>query len=161
MLSRLGGKGYAETLGGQRRLLREAWDIHGGTEVGTEGDSFFVVFETAPDAVAAALRAQRELASFIWPEAGEARVRMGIHTGSPTVHDGGYVGMAVHRAARIAAAAHGGQVVISSATAELVSGSLPRGVRLRDLGVHQLRDLIQPEHLFQLQGEGLQGDFAR
>ncbi len=159
LLSRL-GKGYADALDGQRRVLREAWGAHGGTEVGTEGDSFFVVFATAPDAVEAAVRAQRELASFAWPQAGRVRVRIGIHTGSPTVYDGGYVGMAVHRAARISAAAHGGQVVVSSTTAELVSESLPQGVRLRDLGVHQLRDLAQPQHLFQLQVDDLQDDFA-
>ena len=89
----------------------------GGVELGTEGDSFFVAFGTAPEAVAAAVQAQRELAGFDWPAGGRLRVRMGIHTGAPMVHDGGYVGMDVHRAARIAGAAHGGQVLVSEATA--------------------------------------------
>ncbi len=156
LLSRL-GSAYAEALDGQRKVLRKAWAAHGGTEMGTEGDSFFVVFPTAPDAVAAATQAQRELASYPWPGGERVRVRMGIHTGSPTVHDGGYVGMDVHRAARIAGAAHGGQVVVSSATAELVS--LGDDVRLRDLGSHRLKDIPAPEHLFQLAMEGLQTEF--
>ena len=131
LLLRLGST-YAEALDGQRRVLRKAWAEHGGVELGTEGDSFYVVFSTAPDVVAAAAQAQRELADYEWPAGEQVRVRMGIHTGNPTVHDGAYVGMDVHRAARIAGAAHGGQVVMSSATAELVGGQLPDEVALRD-----------------------------
>jgi class 3 adenylate cyclase len=97
-------------------VLRKAWAEQGGTELGTEGDSFFVVFPTAQGAVAAAVQAQGDLAAFEWPAGEQVRVRMGIHTGTPLVHDGGYVGMDVHRAARIAGSAHGGQVVVSSAT---------------------------------------------
>jgi len=158
LLSRL-GPSYVDALDGHREVLRTAWAGHGGTELGTEGDSFFVVFPTAEGAVAAATQAQRELAAFDWSGGEPVRVRMGIHTGTPTVHDGGYVGMDVHRAARIAGAAHGGQVVISSATAELVGGRLPERVDLRDLGNHRLKDIARPERLLQLAIEGLPGDF--
>nr|MBA2532170.1 adenylate/guanylate cyclase domain-containing protein [Nocardioidaceae bacterium] len=158
LLSRL-GPAYAKALDGQRHVLRTAWSAHGGTELGTEGDSFFVVFSTAEGAVAAATQAQRELANYPWPGGERVRVRVGMHTGTPTVHDGGYVGMDVHRAARVAGAAHGGQVVVSSATAELVTSCLPDGVGLRDLGRHQLKDIAQAEHILQLTIDGLQGDF--
>ncbi|MEJ7741248.1 MAG: adenylate/guanylate cyclase domain-containing protein [Nocardioidaceae bacterium] len=158
LLSRL-GPAYTEALDGQRQVLRTAWSAHGGTELGTEGDSFFVVFSTAEGAVAAATQAQRELVTFPWPGGERVRVRVGMHTGTPAVHDGGYVGMDVHRAARVAGAAHGGQVVVSSATAELVTSCLPDGVGLRDLGRHQLKDIAQAEHVFQLTIDGLQGDF--
>ena len=131
----------------------------GGVEMGTEGDSFFVVFSAAEDAVAAAVEAQRSLGAREWPEGEQVRVRMGIHTGSPRIHDDGYVGIDVHRAARIAAAAHGGQVVISDATAKLVARSLPAGVGLRDLGSHRLKDLNLPEHLHQLLIPGTPADF--
>ena len=160
LLSRL-GDAYAR---GARRPARGAAGglvgARGGAEMGTEGDSFFVVFPTAGDAVAAAVQAQRELAAQHWPAGERLRVRIGIHTGSPMVHGDGYVGMDVHRAARIAGAAHGGQVVISEATAHLLTGSLPDGVRLLDLGAHRLKDLAQPERLFQLAGPGLQARFA-
>lgn len=159
LLSRL-GPAYADALDGQRRVLRSASATHGGTEMGTEGDGFFVAFPTAPAAVAAATEAQRELAVYPWPQGERVRVRMGIHTGSPAVHEGGYVGMDVHRAARIAGAAHGGQVVLSNATAHLVTGGLPLGVALHDLGTHRLKDLPSPERLFQLRLPGLQAEFA-
>ena len=159
LLTRL-GTDYAEALDGQRQVLRAAWAAHGGTEMGTEGDSFFVVVplpQRRPSPRQS--QAQRGLAAYPWPGGEHVRVRMGIHTGSPSVHDDGYVGMDVHRAARIAGAAHGGQVVVSEATAHLVRGDLPDGVGLRDLGSHQLKDIPRPEHLFQLQIEGLQADF--
>jgi predicted ATPase/class 3 adenylate cyclase len=158
LLSRLGAA-YADALDGQRQVLRKAWAGHGGTELGTEGDSFFVVFATAEEAVAAATQAQHELAGYEWPAGEQVRVRMGIHTGTPTVHDGGYVGMDVHRAARIAGAAHGGQVLISEPTARLTAECLPDGVGVRDLGAHQLKDIAQAERLFQLTIEGLRSDF--
>jgi predicted ATPase/class 3 adenylate cyclase len=153
LLSRLGPE-YAAVLSGQREVLRAAWGAHGGTEMGTEGDSFFVAFPTAPAAVAAAVQAQRGLAARDWPGGASVRVRMGIHTGNPGVHDGGYVGMDVHRAARIAGSAHGGQVVVSAATAELVGAALPPDVRLRDLGSFRLKDLPSAERLFQVTGAG-------
>ena len=158
LLSRL-GSAYADALDGQRQVLRKAWMDHGGTELGTEGDSFMVVFPTAEQAVAAARQGQQELAAFEWPAGEQVRVRMGIHTGTPQVHDGGYVGMDVHRAARIAAAAHGGQVLMSSATAELATGCLPNGVTVKDLGTHQLKDIARSERLVQLVIEGLPADF--
>ena len=158
LLSRLGAA-YAEALDGQRQVLRKAWSDHDGTELGTEGDSFFVVFGTAEAAVRAATQAQQELAAFDWPGGEQVRVRMGIHTGTPSLHDGGYVGMDVHRAARIAGAAHGGQVVLSAATAELVSSRLPEDVQLVDLGRHQLKDISSPEHVFQLAIGNLQTSF--
>ncbi len=158
LLSRLGAD-YAQALTGQRTVLRKAWAEHGGTEIGTEGDSFFVVFATATAAATAAAQAQRGLEDYPWPRGEHVRVRMGVHTGSPTVQDDGYVGMDVHRAARVAGAAHGGQVIVSDATAHLVQGSLPDGVGLRDLGAHQLKDMPVPEHLFQLQVAGLEDQF--
>lgn len=159
LLSRL-GPAYAEALDGQRSVLRAAYASQGGTELGTEGDSFFVAFATAPAAVAAAAEAQRRLAAYHWPQGEQVRVRIGIHTGSPTVHDGGYVGMDVHRAARIEGAAHGGQVLLSAATAHLVANALPPGAEMADLGMHRLKDLPTPERLFQLVLPGLQADFA-
>src|SRR4051812_39487570 len=114
LLSRLGSD-YLTALEGHRRIMRDAWASHGGTEMGTEGDSFFVVFETAGAAVRAAVQAQCALAEHVWPAGESVRVRMGIHTGTPQVHEGDYWGMDVHRAARIAAAAHGGQVIVSAA----------------------------------------------
>jgi predicted ATPase/class 3 adenylate cyclase len=159
LLSRL-GRAYADALDGQRQVLRSAWTAHGGIELGTEGDSFFVVFASAEAAVMAAAQGQQVLAAFDWPGGERVRVRMGIHTGSPAVHDGGYVGMDVHRAARIAGSAHGGQVVISDASAALVTGRLPGSVRLVDLGRHHLKDIAVAEHLFQLDIDGLQVDFA-
>ena len=158
LLSRL-GDAYATALSAQREMLRAAWRAHGGTEMGTEGDSFFVVFETAQAALSAAVQGQQGLSAYLWPGGESVRVRMGVHTGSPMVHDGSYVGMDVHRAARIAGAAHGGQVVVSAATLELARTSLPDGVRVRDLGSHRLKDLPDPEHLFQLDVEGTDIDF--
>jgi predicted ATPase/class 3 adenylate cyclase len=137
------GDAYADLLAEHRRLIRKACTRHGGVEVDTQGDAFFVAFPKAADAVNAALAAQESLA------AGEIRVRMGIHTGEPVVTDGDYVGMDVHRAARIAASAHGGQVVVSETTRRL----LEAGTSVRDLGEHRLKDLTSAERLFQI-GEG-------
>jgi predicted ATPase/class 3 adenylate cyclase len=139
LLHELGAEQYAAALEAHRRILREAFARHGGVEVDTQGDSFFVAFSTAPAALDAAAEAQRELA------AGPVRVRMGLHTGTPHVGDEGYVGADVHRAARIAAAGHGGQILVSSATAALVP---PDG--LRSLGAHRLKDLSAPERIYQL-----------
>jgi class 3 adenylate cyclase len=160
LLSRL-GLSYTDALDRHRQVLRSAWARFGGTELGTEGDSFFVVFPTADAAVAAAVQAQRGLADQAWPGGERVRVRMGIHTGSPQVHDDDYVGMDVHRAARIMASGHGGQVVLSSSTAELARGHLPAGVGLRDLGHHRLKDIPEAEHLFQVTIEGLDADFPQ
>ena len=132
------GDAYAETLGEHRRVVREAFTTHGGVEVDTQGDAFFAAFARASDAVAAADEIQRALA------AGHVRLRMGIHTGEPIVTEEGYVGVDVHKGARIAAAGHGGQVLLSSSTHDLVE------VEVRDLGEHRLKDLTAPERLYQL-----------
>ena len=158
MLSRLGRR-YTDALDAHRHVLRSAWAAHGGTEMGTEGDSFFVVFPTAGGAVQAAVQAQLGLAGRAWPGDERLRVRIGIHTGTPQIHDEDYVGMDVHRAARIAASAHGGQAVLSSVSAELARDALPDGVALRDLGSHRLKDIAEPERLFQLTVDGLKNDF--
>jgi len=158
VLTRL-GRAYEQALDSYRQAQRTAWAAFGGVEMGTEGDSFFVVFSTAEDAVGAATQAQVTLGALEWPNDEQVRVRMGIHTGTPRVHGGDYVGLDVHRAARIAAAAHGGQVVVSDATAKLVAGRLPPGVSLRDLGLHRLKDLDAPEHVYQLAIPGLPVDF--
>jgi class 3 adenylate cyclase len=158
LLTRLGG-GYADVLAEHQRLLRAAFEAHGGHEVHTEGDAFFVAFARASEAVAAAVSAQRTLASRRWPEGVEVRVRMGLHTGEAEVRIDDYVGLDVHRAARICSAGHGGQVLVSSTTRELVADELPADVALRDLGEHRLKDLDRPEHLFQLVVGGLPADF--
>jgi len=134
------GERYAEALAEHRRLLREAFAAHGGVEVDTQGDAFFIAFARASDALAAADDAQRALAP------GPVRVRMGIHSGEPVVTDEGYVGLDVHRAARICSAAHGGQTVVSESTRAM----LDAGADLKDLGLHRLKDLTEPAKLFQL-----------
>jgi predicted ATPase/class 3 adenylate cyclase len=163
LLERLGER-YVEVLNAQRSALRTTWAEHGGLELGTEGDSFFVVFASAEEAVVAAVTGQFRLSALDFEEADLPKVRIGLHTGRPVPHDDGYVGMDVHRAARIAAAAHGGQIVISAATAELVrvhevpvAGGV--GFALIDLGAHELKDIPRPEVLFQVTAEGLRREF--
>ncbi len=153
------GSGYTELLEQHREIVRAACTAHGGVEVGTEGDAFFVVFPSAPEAVRATVDAQRGLARHPWPGEGRIRVRMGLHTGEGTLHGENYAGIDVHRAARIAAAGHGGQVLLSASTGEVAGGALPDGVRLLDLGQHRLKDLERSEHLSQLVIAGLQADF--
>ncbi|MFF0345130.1 ATP-binding protein [Kribbella sp. NPDC004875] len=157
MLLRRLGDLYLDALEGHRRILRAAWTAYGGTEMGTEGDSFFVVFRAAGDAVRAAVEGQRRLADHRWPGGEQLRVRIGIHTGTPGVYAGDYWGMDVHLAARIGAAAHGGQIIMSAVTSRLAE--LPDGVTVRDLGTHHLKDIPEPEHLFQVVIEGLPSDF--
>jgi predicted ATPase len=140
LLDELGAAGYAEALAQHRRLLREAFAAHGGVEVDTQGDAFFVAFSSADGALAAAADAQVACAG------GPIRVRMGVHTGEPLVVDGGYVGMDVHRGARIAAAGHGGQVLVSETTRVALTGTVP----VKDLGEQRLKDLGAPVRLFQL-----------
>jgi WD40 repeat protein/class 3 adenylate cyclase len=150
---------YALLLADHHRLLREAFASWGGREMGTEGDAFFVAFPKATQAVAAAAGAQRALAEHPWPEGVSVRVRMGAHTGEPWVAEEGYVGIDVHRAARIAHVGHGGQVLLSETTAALVVDELPEGVDILDLGRHLLKDMRRPEHIRQLVIEGLASDF--
>jgi predicted ATPase/class 3 adenylate cyclase len=160
LLTRLRGR-YAEVLAEHQRVLRAAFNEHDGREVHTEGDAFFVAFARAGDAIAAAVSAQRSLASQRWPEGVDVRVRIGVHTGEAEVRQDDYVGLDVHRAARICAAGHGGQVLISSSTRELVADELPSDVALRDLGKHRLKDLDRREHLFQVVAGDLRADFPR
>ena len=152
-------EGFAEVLEAHNRLIREATSAHAGTEISTEGDAFFCVFETAPDAVAAAVAAQRALAAYSWPEDGRVRVRMGMHVGAATLGGDNYVGLEVHRAARIASAAHGGQVLLSESTRSLVQDQMPEDTGIRDLGQHRLKDLSRSEHLYQLVIDGLDNSF--
>jgi predicted ATPase/class 3 adenylate cyclase len=158
LLNRLGDR-YAEALSAQRDLLRRAFAVGGGCELGTEGDSFFVVFDSAAAAVRSCVEAQRALLSHEWPAGERVRVRMGLHSGEPTRHEDGYVGMDVHRAARIAAAAHGGQVVLSDAARCLAQSRMPPGVTVQDLGFHRLKDIEAPEHLHQLTAAGMADRF--
>jgi predicted ATPase/class 3 adenylate cyclase len=153
------GSAYGGLLAEHHRVVRDAVARAGGAEVKTEGDSFFIVFRSSSDAIAAASDAQRGLAGASWPRGATVRVRMGLHTGDVAFVDGEYVGLDVHRAARVAAAAHGGQVLLTETTRSLVASSLPAGVTVRDLGEHHLRDLERPEHLYQLVLEGLAADF--
>jgi YVTN family beta-propeller protein len=150
---------YGEMLEQHQLLLRAAFAAHGGHEIDTQGDSFFFAFARAKDAVLAVVKAQRALIGHEWPEGGEVRVRMGLHTGEPAVGEQRYTGFGVHRAARISAAGHGGQVLLSNATRELVEDDLPENVAISDLGTYQLKDIDRPERLFQLAVEDLPSEF--
>jgi class 3 adenylate cyclase len=150
---------YAEVLARHRELLREAFAAQGGAEVDTQGDAFFVAFGRTRAAVEAAVAAQRSLAAERWPDEGRLSVRMGLHTGEPYLAEHGYTGLAVHRAARICTIAHGGQVLLSQATAGIVADQEIPGVTLRDLGEHRLNDFERPERIFQLVADGLPVEF--
>ena len=155
----LAGDRWTALLERHRELIRAGIRAFDGIEVGTEGDGFFVVFERTADAVAAAVEAQRMLAAEPWREGAEIRVRMGIHTGDGRLDaDGSYVGADVHRAARVAAAGNGGQVLLSETTSALIADKLPTGVELRGLGEHRLKDL-RPERICELVIDGLRTDF--
>ena len=153
------GDDYPELLDQHQRLLRSAFAGGGGVVVGTEGDSFFVVFPGASEALRAAIDSQRALEAHPWPEDGRVRVRIGLHTGEGRLGADSYVGVDVHRAARIAAAGHGGQVLISDTTRALVDHALPDAVALRDLGEHRLKDLMKPERIFQVLHPMLPSEF--
>jgi WD40 repeat protein/class 3 adenylate cyclase len=152
---------YSAVLADHRRILRAAFQRYGGEEIGTEGDSFFVVFRRARDAVAAAAEGQRALAAYEWPDDAPIRVRMGMNTGEPSIdEDGSYVGLGVHLAARIASAGHGGQVLLSQATCALLHADEAQlDVDVSDLGEHWLKDFERPERIFQLVGDGLPSTF--
>jgi predicted ATPase/class 3 adenylate cyclase len=158
LLERLGDR-YVQVLAVHQELLRAAFGQYHGHEVGTEGDGFFVAFAKASDAVAAAVAAQRALAAQPWPDGVALRIRMGIHTGAPIVVAQDYAGLDVHRAARICSAGHGGQALLSQPTRELLGDDLPAGVGLRDLGEHRLKDLTEPQRLFQVVIPGLPAEF--
>ena len=144
------GSDYVPLLAEHRRLLRDAVARHSGHEVETEGDALLLAFADAADGVAAALDGQRALAAHQWPAGGDVRVRIGLHTGAATPVGGGYVALAVHQTARISAGAHGGQVLMSDATATAAAGRLPPGATVTPLGSFQLRGFPTPERLFQL-----------
>lgn len=159
LLLDLGTGPYRDILERHQALLRAAFAAHRGEEQGTEGDSFFVIFRRAADAIAGAADAQRAITAEPWPDGLTIRVRMGLHTGELEATGDGVIGYAINRAARIAAAAHGGQVILSDATRALVTDDLPTGIALRDLGAHRLKDLRAPERLAQLVIDDLPADF--
>jgi class 3 adenylate cyclase/streptogramin lyase len=152
---------YATILAEHHRLLREAFAAHGGKEVDNQGDAFFVAFRRAKDAVLAAAAAQRALAKHTWPGGASVRVRMGIHTGEADIAIDRYVGLSVHRAARISGIGHGGQVLVSQTTAGLLEDDADDagGIALKDLGEHRLKDIARPVRLYQLDVEGLPKSF--
>ena len=158
LLTALGDR-YLEALERHNAILRSAIAGHVGCEVEREGDSFFAVFPSAVEAVAAAADAQRGLAAEPWAEGTPVRVRMGLHSGEGRRGGTGYIGMDVYRAARISAAGHGGQVLLSDTTRALVAPTLPSGVTLRDLGEHRLKDLPTPERIWQLEIDGVPATF--
>jgi len=153
------GSRYAQLLADQQEILRKLVREGGGEEVDSQGEGMFIVFRRAHDAVSTAVACQRAMAAHAWPGGRSVRIRMGLHTGEPERTDSGYVGIDVHRAARICAAGHGGQILLSPTTRELLADGLPDGVALRDLGMHGLKDLAQPEHLFQLLVPELPSEF--
>ena len=158
LLKRL-GEDYGDVLSEHHNLFRTLFERYGGREVDTQGDAFFVAFPRAKDAVAAALAGQRAVVAHSWPRQAVVRVRMGMHTGEPTVAAERYIGLGVHRAARICAAGHGGQILLSQATyAVLVDDVLP-DLRFRDLGEHALKDLDRPERIYQLVVPDLPSEF--
>jgi class 3 adenylate cyclase len=143
-----------------RETCRRAWKDHNGHEVDTAGDGFFVVFPAVPDAVAAAIQAQRELTAATWPGGRPIRSRTGLHVGVVSSYDGSYVGYDVHRAARIMGTASGGQVVVSQAVVQDFD-TRPEGLEITDLGTHPLKDLAEEERLFQVHAEGMLTSFPR
>jgi predicted ATPase/class 3 adenylate cyclase len=153
------GDDYPDLLERHRRIVRAAFTESAAVEISTEGDSFFAAFPSAPEAVTAAVAIQRAIGAEDWPQGSELRVRIGLHTGEARLAGADYVGLDVHRAARIMAATHGGEILISEATRTLAERSLGNGIQLRDLGEHRLKDLTAPERLFQVLASGLQTDF--
>ncbi len=156
LLRRLGDR-YRDLLNDVRDIQRAAVSRARGREIDFRADEFFAVFERAGDAVKAAVTMQRTMRERDWPEGLEVRVRIGIHSGQPTLTDAGYIGLAVHAAARVCSAAHGGQILISGATREAVER--PAGVRFRDLGRHRLQGLADREALYQVLAKGLRASF--
>jgi class 3 adenylate cyclase len=159
LLKRLGRDEYETVLAEHAELLRAAVAAYGGRVVDTQGDSLFCAFPTARAAVSAATDAQRDLALHVWPEQVRVRVRMGLHSSEPKSGGDRYVGIGVHRAARIGAAAHGGQILVSETARALVADDLPAGVSLRDLGVHRLKDIDEPLRLYHMAAAGLDDRF--
>ncbi len=159
LLQRLGDSRYADVLAAHQRLLRAAFKEADGHEIDSQGDAFLVTFPRARDAVAATVIGQRAIATHPWPDGVPVRVRMGLHTGEPVRSLKRYIGLDVHRAARICAAAHGGQILLSRTTRELIERDPPQDVELRDLGEHRLKDLQRPEQIFQVLHHDLPAEF--
>ena len=155
LLKRLGEQ-YGELIAEHRRIVRETFGEHGGVEIDMQGDSFFFAFARARDSVAAAVEAQRAHAEQSWPGEESVRVRMGLHTGEPAVGAEGYLGVDVVRAARICGSGHGGNVLLSEATRALLGSSLPEGVSVHAVGERQLKDIDEPERVYELAIEGVE-----
>jgi class 3 adenylate cyclase len=155
LLKRLGER-YGDVIAEHRRLVRERFGAHEGVEIDSQGDSFFYAFARARDAVVAAVEAQRAHAEHEWPGGEEVRVRMGLHTGEPAVGAEGYLGVDVVRAARLAATGRGGSVLLSETTRALIGSSLPDGVSVHALGERRLKDLDEPERIYELEIEGVE-----
>ena len=153
LLQDLGDEAFGALSRDHRRIVRETFGAAGGSEIDTQGDAFFFSFPRARDAVTAAVAAQRALHQHAWPDGREVRVRMGLHTGEPHVGDEGYLGIDVVRAARIASAGAGGQILISETTRALLGNVLPDGVAVLDLGEQHLKD-IQHEHIYEVAVDG-------
>ena len=149
------GDGYGDVLADHRRLMREALGDRGGVEIDTQGDAFFFAFARARDAVAASVEAQRAHAAHAWPEGVDVRMRMGLHTGEPAVGEEGYHGLDVVRAARLCGAAAGGSVLLSETTRALVGSAVPDGVAVHPVGERRLKDLDEPERVYELEIEGV------
>jgi class 3 adenylate cyclase len=154
LLTSLGDR-YAEVLADHHQLIRASLAAHGGEEVDTQGDAFFAVFSSPSACATAAIEMQRAFLSHRWPAGEAVRVRMGVHSGEASQSAVGLVGLGIHRAARVAAVGHGGQILVSATTAALLGDSMPAGASLRDLGSHRLKDLGRPEQIFQLDADGL------
>jgi class 3 adenylate cyclase len=157
LVQRLGDR-YGDLLRDFRRVMRDRLEGHDGQEIDTQGDALFFSFPRARDAVAGSVAAQRALAEYDWPDGTEVRVRMGLHTGEPAVGEEGYHGIDVVRAARICAAGHGGQILLSETTRALTGDQLPEGVSVHDLGRANLKD-VQHERIYQLAIEGQPTEF--
>ena len=155
LVKRLGDR-YGDVLADHRRLMREALGERGGVEIDTQGDAFFFAFARARDAVAASVEAQRAHAAHAWPEGVDVRMRMGLHTGEPAVGDEGYHGLDVVRAARLCSAAAGGSVLLSETTRALVGSAVPEGVAVHPVGERRLKDLDEPERVYELEIEGVE-----
>jgi len=155
LMKRLGDR-YGDVLADHRRLMRETLCARGGVEIDTQGDAFFFAFARARDAVAASVEAQRAHAAHDWPDGAPVRVRMGLHTGEPAVGDEGYHGLDVVRAARLGGAGTGGSVLLSETTRALVGSALPEGVAVHPVGERRLKDLDEPERVYELAIEGVE-----
>jgi class 3 adenylate cyclase len=155
LLKRL-GDGYAELIADHRKIVRETFGGHDGVEIDMQGDSFFFAFARARDAVVAAVDAQRAHEQHDWPGGERVRVRMGLHTGEPAVGAEGYLGVDVVRAARLAATGKGGSVLLSETTRALLGSSLPDGVSVHALGERRLKDIDEPERIFELAIDGVE-----